>query len=86
MVRTIVAFAPETVTCELVTAIVCTTELSLDFLMTTFPEVPFWIFSLKVITRFVVTDTPVALSAGDRLFIVGFCVSMLNTLGCEKET
>ena len=70
----IVSWLPLTVTLAPVAAMVSTTELSDSFLMTRFP-VPFWIASLKLITRLAPTVTPVALSAGVKLLAVGAVVS-----------
>ena len=53
---------------------VSTTELSDCFLMTRLP-VPFWMASLKLITKLAATPTPVALSAGVKLLAVGGVVS-----------
>ena len=64
------AVGPDTVTAAPVTAIVSTTEPSLDFLRTISP-VTFWISSLNVITRSSSSASPVASSAGTRLSTVG---------------
>src|SRR4028118_154204 len=70
----IVSSLPLAVTLAAVTAMVSTTELSDTFLRKRLP-LPFWMASLKLITKLAPTPTPVALSAGLKLLAVGGVVS-----------
>ena len=61
---------PDPVTKPLVTSMVSTTELSKVFFMMISPVSTLTV-SLKVSTRLAVPDTPVALSAGEKVETVG---------------
>ena len=66
--------APETVTLALPTLMISKVLLLLLRLIVILP-VPFWILSFKVITRFALTATAVALLAGFKLAIIGAVTS-----------